>query len=235
MKRWLSIFYVITLVGCGSVKLRDANQAELTAVKKVAIASFSFAQPIAASLLSPGGPDYGTYSSSEVDQTYSDLADTLSSNLKWTVLSAENLRRNPEYQKAYEAKMKGWQANKVPHQGKLFLVPGIMDAQSLFRMKPADRDHLMDGLKVDAIMEVAVQVDFAASAAHVMGFGSRKPKAFINMRMYKRGVEAPIWFDGRLTGDEAKESVGATGYFDETKVTRLGRASAKSAFMKLRF
>lgn len=233
MKWWLISVLTLSFFGCGSLKVRDVNSAEVKTVRRVAVASFSFLQPQAATVLGTGAQDMTAHESDEVTGCWKDIASTLSSNMRWSVLPFDEMRENPAYKTIYDGKMKGWQTNKVPHQGKLYLVPGVMDAQSIRRMKPAERDQLMSALKVDALMEAQVNVSFHVPGMAVMGLGSRHPQAVINFWMYKRGVEAPVWFDGRVVGEASAKSVGATGFFDETEVTRLGRLSARGAFEKL--
>lgn len=231
----------VILTGCGSLKTRNVNPAELNGVKKVAIASFSFLQPHPRSVgLNLGNgriegstdKDLLSHENDEVTQTYNDAVKSLSAKMKWNVVGLDELRHHPSYRQAYDSKMKGWQ-NKGPMNDKLFVVKEIMDAQSLRRMRPNERDDLMQSLNVDALMEAQVSVIFANTGMKVMGIGSRYPQAVLMFYMYKKGVEAPVWFEGQVMGDVATESVGKTAFWDENAVTRLGRLSARSAFNKL--
>ena len=233
MKRWIVSVLTLCSLGCGAIKLRDVNQSEVQSVHRVAVASFSFLQPQASTLLGTGAADMTAHESEEVTGCWKDIATALKSNMHWNVQPFEEMRGNSAYKAVFEAKMKGWQTGKVPVQGKLYLVPGVMDAQSLRRLKPGQRDQLMDALKVDALMETQVNIVFNTKGVAVMGIGSRHPQAYISLWMYKRGVESPVWFDGRVVGEAADKSVGKTGFFDETEVTHLGRLSAKGAFEKL--
>lgn len=229
------------LVGCGSIKTRDVNTGEVSKVKKVAIASFSWEQPIATSVALNLGTgkvegekvrDFKSNESDEVTQSYKDIASALAARMKWKVTDLGEMRANATYKEWFEAKMKGWQ-NKAPPNNKLFVIENVMDAQSLRRMRTAEKDALMAGLGVDAIIEMKVNVVFANSGMKIMGIGSRYPQAHVMFYMWKKGIEAPVWFEGRMAGDVSTESVGKTGFFDEQAVTRLGRLSAKSAFTKL--
>lgn len=222
-----------SLVGCGSLKIRDVNQDEVAKVRRVALASFSFQQPQAAAV---GGndPNLIAHPSDEVTAAMNDVAASLQRHLRWKVLPVDTMRGNATYKKFYEAKMKGWQSGKAPPTGKLFVAPEVMDAQSIRRMSPSERDELITALGVDAIMETQVTVAFKAGVA-VMGFGPRHPQANISLAMYKKGIDKPVWFEGRMVGDASEKSVGATGWFDENEVTRLGRLSAKNAFDKVDF
>jgi hypothetical protein len=224
--RSIPILFIASLTACGSVKIRDVNQAEIKTVRRVAVASFSFQQPH--SSLGDFSKEDG-----EVTKSYKDIATALKANMGWSVLGLDEMRGNAVYIKAYNDMMKGWQTNKVPSAGKLLTVPNVMDAQSLRRMKPYERDELMGALGVDALMETDVNVVFASKGITVMGIGSRYPQAYVSLRMYKKGVERPVWFDGRVEGEASNESVGKTGIWDESDVTRLGRLSAKNAFEKL--
>jgi hypothetical protein len=220
---------VLGLSACGSVKIRDVNEAELMKVKKVAIASFSFEQP---KNKTSGGVGIAE-DSEDAAGALKDISGILAKRMQWTILSADEMRKNPEYEKVYTAKMKGWQMNKVPVPGRLLIAPGVMDAQTLFRMKPPERDALMVALGVDALIEARVSIAFATKGVAVMGIGDRYPQASVIVRMYKRGIEQPVWFDGHMQGEAATESVGKTAFWDEADVTRLGRISARSAFEKV--
>jgi len=230
------------LVGCGSIKTRDVNTKELNQVRRVAIASFSWEQPIATTVALNLGSgkvegekvrDFKANESDEVTQSYRDMASALSTRMKWKVTDLDELRTNSTYKEWYDKKMKGWQMGKVAPNHKLFVVENLMDAQSLRRMRMNEKDALMAGLGVDAIIEMQVNVVFANTGMKVMGIGSRYPQAHVLFYMWKKGVEAPVWFEGRMAGDVSTESVGKTGFFDEQAVTRLGRLSAKSAFNKM--
>lgn len=241
MRIVLGIGIAFGLSACGSIKTRDVNAGELSTVRKVAIASFSFQQPAPSSVgmnLNTGRVEAGadrdvlSHEETEVTLTYTDIASTLNGKMKWQVVSLDELRRNGAYKEAYESKMKGWQ-NKMPPNNKLFGISEVMDSQSLRRMRLAEKDRLMAGLGVDAVIEMDVQVTFANTGVKFMGIGSRYPQAHVSFWLYKRGVEKPVWFEGQLSGDVSTESVGKTGFFDEKSVTHLGRLSAKSAFNKL--
>jgi hypothetical protein len=235
------VILCLAVSGCGSLKIRDVNSAELSGVKKAAVASFSFYQPHSRKVglnLGTGRLEADTerdllsHQDEEVTQTYNDMVKALASRMKWSVTALDDLRQNQSYQKAYDSKMKGWQ-NKAPPHNKHYVVKNIMDSQSLRRMRQKERDNLMNELAVDAMLEMQVDVNFANSGVKVMGIGSRHPQSTVSFCLYKRGVEKPVWFEGRVLGDVATESVGKTAFFDEDQVTRLGRLSARSAFNKL--
>lgn len=229
MKRWLVLGMVLALSACGSVKVRDVNEAEVMKVKKVAVASFSFEQP--KSSLDARGPSLGE-ENEDAGASLRDISAVLAKRMHWSVMSADEMRNNEEYKKVYESKMKGWQS-KMGSPDKLLIAPGVMDAQSLRRMKTIERDALMAALGVDALVEAWVHISFATKGVTVMGIGDRYPQATASVWMYKRGVDKPVWFDGHIVGEPSAESVGKTGFWDASDVTRLGRLSAKSAFEKV--
>jgi len=229
MKQCVGILIATGLLSaCGSLKTRSVDPAQLKEVRKVAIASFSVTQP------PPGGgqADLIAHKSEEAAQTYTDVVQTLQTKMKWSVVGLDQLRANAEYKKVHDGKMKGWQ-NKAPMPGKHFIVDEIMDAQSLRRMKPEEKDALMSALGVDALMETQVNVRFATKGVAVMGIGDRYPQATVSFWLYKKGVAAPVWFEGNLQGDPASQSVGKTAFWDENEVSRLGRLSARNAFSKI--
>lgn len=229
----LVVATIIGLTACGSLKRRDVNQSEIRSVRKVAIAAFSFEQPQAGLAKLAGEKNYVPSESNDALLALHDAAKTLQSKLRWQILNVDTMRANEAYKKAYASKMEGFQMGKMPPQGKEFIAPGVMDAQSIRRMKPAERDELMKALGVDAIMEAKANIGFASKGVKVMGVGSRYPQAILHFFVFKKGVEQAVWFEGQIEGVASETSVGKTGFFDEELVTRLGRTSLKTAFEKV--
>jgi hypothetical protein len=129
--------------------------------------------------------------------------------------------------------MKGWQNKVATPQGRnLFLAANIMDADGMRILGAKGRDELCDALGVDALVLAKVNVSFNGTT--VMGIGQRKPQAALMFQVFKKGRENPVWFEGQILGQEAKKSVGATGFTDQTLLNQLSRESAQSAFEKIK-
>jgi hypothetical protein len=139
---------------------------------------------------------------------------------------------NPGYQKAYERTMKGWQNKMPPSKGeKRFAVEGIMDWDAPRILGPKGREQLIRDLGVDSI--VVARVDVMLNGNSIMGIGSRRPQSRLSFQIYTPDQENAVWFDGAVDGEEAKESVGATQFFDEEALKRLAVRSAETAFQKV--
>ena len=229
------------LIACGSLKVRDKDQAAVNSVKRIAVVAFATLQPGSATLglnLSKGSVEGGSNavmhsrSSDHAEKMYSDLADTLKKNLKWNVLDKKSMITNPDYAKAYKQTMEGWQSKTPPGRGiNQFLVGDVMDADGPRILGPQGRDELIKALKVDAIL--VARVNTVLKGTSIMGIGNRYPKAMVSFYLYSKGKEQAIWFDGGIEGDESKTSIGKTAFIDEQLLGDLAVNSAKSAFSKI--
>ncbi len=240
MKTVFALVAVLALSGCGLIKTRDKNEAEVQKIKTVAIVGFAVQQPNAAKIgfnLSSGGVEGksgGTMipqNSPHVDQMYSAMRSNLQKNLNWKVMDLAKLQAHPGYLKAYKQTMEGWQNKMGPGEGQTqFLVKDLMDADGTRILDVAGRDALIDALGVDAI--VTARVNVVLSGTSVMGIGARHPVSKISFDVHRKGQEKSVWFEGGIDGEE-QESVGKTAFIDETKLNELALVSAQSAFAKI--
>lgn len=128
--------------------------------------------------------------------------------------------------------MKGFQNKMPPGKGQQeFRVDGIMDYQAMRILGNEGRTELMRALGVDAIVAAEVRVGLAGTT--FAGIGNRYPKAHLTFQLFTPGTDAPDWFEGSIEGEEAKESVGKTAFFDEALLGRLSLESARTAFLKI--
>jgi hypothetical protein len=227
--------------GCGLIKTRDKDEASVQTIKRVAVVAFDVTQPASKKLslnLSKGrlegaaGGSWLAQQASHVDQLYADLGQSFRANLKWNVMKPELMKANPGYVKAYKDTMEGWQNKMPPAQGdNLFLVTGVMDGDALRILGPEGRDALIDALNVDAIITADIRTVIHGTS--IMGIGAQHPSANLSFWIYTKGKEKPVWFEGQIEGDEAPESIGATGFINETLLNQLVSKSAKTAFAKI--
>lgn len=238
-KFFLAVFLLL-ISGCAGLGTRSVNKDELNSVKRVAIASFSLVHPRTKTLISIGGSSGMDESFPDMDSDvtkdfYNDLAETLRSKYRWRTLTSQAMVQNNKYQATYKEKMLGVQFNKIQMKGQVLRVPEVMDAQSLRRMSVVERDALATALNVDLLIEAQVQIYLETKGIAVMGIASRYPQARVFFNAYKKGVEAPVWFEGKLDGEMSEKSISKTGHFDEDEMLKYARVSAKSAFAKLNF
>jgi hypothetical protein len=163
---------------------------------------------------------------------YNEMLKAFEKNMSWEALKATELTQNAGYRSAYTRTMEGWQNKMPPHDNKnRFIVKNIMDYESLRILGPKGRDQLIRDLGVDAIIAARVNVELHGTS--VMGFGARHPQSDVDFVMYRISQSDPIWFEGRISGPKSKESVGSTGFTDESATARLGLKSAVAAFEKI--
>jgi len=237
----IRIFSLVSLVGCGSFKVRDRDDQAVAGIKKAALISFSVYEPQSPKVgfnLSKGqtearaGGTMGSQSDPTVDQMYGDLQASLSKGLNWKVLGQNEMTVSEEYKRAYKRTMEGWQNKMPPGEGiQHFKIQNVMDFDSARILGPQGRDQLIDGLGVDAL--VVARVDVLLNGTSIMGFGSKHPQARLALFVYKKGIEKPVWFDGGIDGSEAKESVGSTAFIDDDLLKKLSTESARTAFNQI--
>ncbi len=226
------------LSACG-LKTRDVKPDFLDKVRSAAVVSFSVDQPASNEISLDagsgkvsgvaGGGSLINEESTDVEHMHGALSEAFARKMGWKMITPAQLKTSPAYSSFFSDKMKGWQMKMPAGQGTTrLLANGIADSYSLLRTKPADRDRLMTGLGVDAIIEGNVQGHFEGTT--VMGIGPRKPRANLSFWVYAKGHDEPIWFEGQVKGSPSQESVGKTGFFSEKAVTKLARASAQTAF-----
>ncbi|HEX4924226.1 MAG TPA: hypothetical protein VFV50_09070 [Bdellovibrionales bacterium] len=238
----LTLAASLVLSGCGALQVRDRKEAEVNKIKKVAVVSFSAYLPQSKKLgfdLGSGklgaseGGSLIAQTSTNVDQMYLSLTQNLRQNLKWDVVPLPKMTSNAGYVKSYKQTMEGWQNKMAPPADTIqFLVKNVMDYDSTRILDQAGRDALLDALGVDAL--VTARVDVHLNGTSIMGIGSRYPQSKVSFQVHTKGQERPVWFDGGVEGDEAKDSVGETAFIDNAKLEELALQSAKSAFSKIR-
>jgi hypothetical protein len=237
----LTICSLLATSACGIFKTRERDEAAVQNIKRIAVVAFAVSQPASAKLgfdLSKGklgatsGGSMLDQSSQHVDQLYSELGQNFQKNMNWTVMKTEQMKANAGYKKAYKDTMEGWQNKFPPAEGSnKFVVKDIMDGDALRILGLEGRDALIDALGVDAI--VTAQVVGGISSTSVMGIGNRYPYANLNFFVYTKGKEKAVWFEGQIEGEPSTESVGKTGFIDETKLNELVLKSARTAYAKI--
>lgn len=236
-----SILFVGVLGSFSGCATKKINEAELNKVKTVAIVAFTSTLPVSQTLsLDAGsgktsGAAGGSLipgSSKESEEILTSLVLALQKNKRWQVTELAALKKNPAYIQAYKATMEGWQNKMPPGEGQTnYQVEGIMDKDGVRLLGPEGKNQLIKALGVDAV--VVVNVHTTLEGFKVMGIGKRKPQSTANIQVYSINEEGPIWFES-FKGEQSDESVGMTGFIDETKLQKLAVTSSQSAFSKIK-
>ncbi len=222
MKTSIPVLMASLMVGCSSGMLatHGKNDAELATVRKVALVGYDVYQP---------KPRIGMSESSHVEPMY----DAIHARLKvlgYKVTSKADMLKQPFYQASYKNHMEGFQnKNPPPEETDKLLAKDVFDTDTLRIMGLSGRDNLIQNLGVDALVEAHVMIGKAGTK--IMGFGPTHIVTRMYYRMFKKGVEEPIWFE-TLEGEESKESVGATALFDRALLAKLGQQSLNEALAK---
>ena len=230
----------LLLSNCGTFKVRDKNQAEVDSIKSAAVVAMSVIEPVPKSLsLDIGGGGVSGDSNggkiqghdAHIESMWQELQRSVSLQLKWKTLDKTSMISKSGYKAVHDQTMKGWQNKMPPGENKVQYNPtDIMDSDAIRIMGQSGRDKLLTDLNVDAL--VVARIDVQLSGTSIMGFGPMHPKAVLNLSVYKKGFEAPVWFDGNIQGKEMP-SVGATALFSKEKLQSYALESAKDAFAKI--
>ncbi|MEZ4816232.1 MAG: hypothetical protein R3A80_13685 [Bdellovibrionota bacterium] len=233
---------LFTLSSCGTFKVRNKDNAQVSSIKTVALVGMDVVEPVPKELGlnlgsgkveadSAGGIGKFQQKSSHVEAMYQELHRALGLRLKWKVLPKQSMINNAGYKAAYTKTMKGWQNKMPPGQNQAqYVVEDVLDYDALRIMGQDGRDKLISDLGVNAIMVAKVYITLGGTS--IMGFGPRHPKSTLTFQVYKKGIEAPVWFDGNVEGKEG-DSVGATGLWSVEKLHKEGLDSAIDAFSKI--
>jgi len=228
------------LCSCGSlVRKHDAQTVQ--SIKTAAVVAFTEVEPASAGigfdlskhkLGATAGGSLIAAQDAHTDKMFADLVDGFGNQMKWKMTPITEMTSNPGYQKAYESTMKGIQMKMPPSKGtQQYTIADVMDYDGPRILDSKGRDELIRALGVDAIIVARVQVDLEGTT--IMGIGSRHPKSNLSFMVYTLGRENPAWFDGRIEGSESEESVGKTGFIDETLLGQLALKSAEVAYSKI--
>jgi hypothetical protein len=235
-----SVAALVSLCSCGSL-VRGRDKDEVGKVQTAAVIAFSDIEPqavdIGMSLLTgqtkgKDGPSYLAANDAHTDKMYQDLVAGFGNEMKWKMLPLDQMQSNPTYIHDYQATMEGFQ-NKMPlpKGQKQFLVSKVLDWDGPRILGAQNRDDLMRALGVDAL--IVARVEVVLHGTSIMGIGARHPQANVSFQVYTLGHPNPVWYDGRIQGDESEESVGNTGAFDPDMLKRLAVKSADTAFAKI--
>jgi hypothetical protein len=232
---------VLVMCACSAIQTRSKDEAAIGQIKKVAIVAFSATEPASSKVgfdLGSGKLDGKSGGSmipqydDAVDSMYDELGKTMRSSQKWNVMDKKTMATHKGYVDAFNKTMKGFHNKMPPGDGmNQFIVKDIMDYDSPRILDVAGRDALITALGVDAI--IVARIDVNTTGTTVMGIGSRHPQSTLSFSIYRKGDVKPVWFEGSLKGEEAKESVGKTAFIDEALLQKLALKSAQTAFTKI--
>jgi hypothetical protein len=230
----------LLLNACGTFKVRDKKPDEVAGIHSVALVAMTLEEPVPKELAFnldsgkvEGDRGMGKFGqkSDHAEAMYQELHRALAVRMKWKVQNKDTMIANPGYKSAYKSTMEGWQNKMPPGEGHVqYVVKDVLDYDAIRIMGQEGRDKLLADLKVDAIFVSRITVGLGGTS--IMGFGPRHPYSTLNFQVYKKGISAPVWFDGNVKGKEG-DSVGATAIWSEEKLQRYALESAVDAFAKI--
>lgn len=234
------IAFNLALTGCTTM---GVEKDEFKKVQKVALVGFQLDQQNPKALeINLGSKEANTAlgmgmalaeDKAHAAQIYNSLNEKLKKDLKFEVVELKDLQNNPQYQAAYAQRMNGWR-NIPLSQADLskYKVEKIMDYWAISLMKPAERDQLMDELKVDhlAIARFNTILESPYSLKNIVGGQDLYPKTTVVFYMYKKGRQDAIWYDFAAAAPRHGKSVSSfLGIQDSEKLSPLIVNNSKEA------
>ncbi len=219
------------LVGCASVQVR---QAPLASVHKAAIVAFGYSVDL--STENDTGSSIGdivnaSKAAAEASDpetrekvpraAYDALSKKVGENLRWTMLTAQEVGANAEVQQI---------ASSIKVFADSSAITGVMHPYQADKLTPAQRKDLMAKLGVDALMVADVRIRCGGTSGLAlggMGKVTKYPQASIIVTVFGAQDDEPIWRDRMATGDKASTGIAsAMGIqVDETRDAALAEAT----------
>ncbi|MGZ3653027.1 MAG: hypothetical protein ACXVB9_00995 [Bdellovibrionota bacterium] len=237
-----AVLSLLALSACsGMGRVYDANA--LRPVQKVAVVAVDVVQPEEFDLLKPSNSGGGSgpmshmnialpTPSPHVNDYVEETRNELHHGQKWQLLPSAKVASNFAVQKYLKDTTEGLQSTQpIPARMTKFRAPELLDVDSAVKIGPAARDEIMNSLGVDAI--AFARYDIQLNGTSIMGIGNKHPQANLQISVYARGVEKPIWKDN-AQGQEMDDSVGATNLsLDFPKLKDLSIKSSRKAFAEI--
>jgi len=169
----------------------------------------------------------------QATETYDLLRAKVSEGSGWTVLSRDEVLASPAYRQAFTEHRSAF-AGMSQSMGDYRVVPEMLMHHTALELTQAERNALMDELRVDALVMVAVNFVPGKQTGFSMGiFGKTGvlPKAVVDLTMYDRTSPEPIWRDNAAEGQPASVGVETTmGYFNDDQLLNGMTEAAQSAY-----
>ena len=228
---------ILTLTGmmmflsaCGSMTKAQIDKERTGKVKNVAIVGLHVAMQEPQSLmgdmkklgdLTKGKVRDANQQHDTADEVYTHLRSQLSQNLNWNMLPPGQITREPSYQALVTKYTTGLQVGGTPLPSDYHKVRphGMLDADPfIYKISQADREALMDQLRVDALVVdfLLVGLNNKSMFGGMVGAAKYQPKAQNIIRVFVRGQKDPVWFDTWAWG-EGDKALQATMNFVEDK------------------
>jgi len=181
----------------------------------------------------------GEYTAERIEQgvkVYDKLLQHLTRGTGWTWTPREVLTSTPAYNRAFQAH-KAVGSGLAMTMGNYRQVPNLLQSYPVQSMSMAERNALMDALGVDAIAAVRVwffageRTGFAISG---MGKTGVLPQAKVDLTVWDRSSEEPIWRDNDAKGEVASVGVETTmGVVNDAQLLQGMEEAAESALRVL--
>lgn len=178
----------------------------------------------------------GEYTAKRIEQatkTYDMLLQHLTEGTGWDWMGREAVTSTPAYSQVFQSKRSSL-ATFGQDFGRARLVPNLLQPHDASRLSKAERDALMDALRVDALAVVRVRYAVGKNtgfAINGMGKTGVLPKAIVDITVWDRQGEAPIWRDNDAAGETASVGVETTmGVVNDDQLLQGMEEAAQSAY-----
>lgn len=242
IRQALTLSLLLPLAACsGMGRVYDANAVH--PIRKVAVVAVDVVQPEEFNLFKPSSTGGGSGPMSQmnialptpsehVNAYAEDFRQQLAAKEQWKVLSSAKVGADAAVQKWLKDTTEGMQSTQpIPARMTKFRAPELLDVDSANKIGQAARDEIMQSLGVDAI--AVARYDIQLNGTSIMGIGAKHPQANMQVAVFTRGQEKPVWRDN-AQGQEMDGSVGTTNIsLDFAKLKELSIQSSHQAFAQI--
>jgi hypothetical protein len=205
----------LLLSACASVTKPEIDKPMVVKARHVAITGFHVAMQEPKSVigdlqklgdLTKGKVRDANEEHDTADEIYDELSRRLRGDMGWSMESAASLEHSAQYQALVKKYTTGLQIGGTPVGENYHKIRphNVLDADPFIgKISQADREALMDDLRVDALVAdfLIVSLSNESMFGGMIGRAKYKPKAQNIIRVFVRGRKDPVWFDTWAWGE----------------------------------
>ncbi len=168
--------------------------------------------------------------------TYESLLANITQGTGWKLIQREQITAHPRYMAAFETYKSNF-SGLTGTMGSIRQVPKLLMHHIGVALTEAERQEIMDGLKVDAVIVVRVRfVRGGSTGFSIGGIGKTGvlPKAIVDLTAWDRQGGEPIWRDSWAEGEAGSTGIETTmGVVDDDQLTQGMEEAAQLAYQVL--
>lgn len=157
-----------------------------------------------------GVPTLNTFAkmTEHADRQLKNFGEALTKEMGWKVKPTEQVFAHEGYQGLYLDRMKNWKNTTTPDPAyQIHFAKNVLPVKESDLLTPDVRDHMMDNLKVDALVTVQITSSIIKPRLSVgnLGIGGQRTQSKVILKVYRKGMPDAVWLDAHAEGIESKE------------------------------